>query len=88
VRNAFAHSTAEVRLADPPYSDRLRESVAMARRNQLWVPMQLILRKHMAERGEANQKDDPGVSDFVLLITILMAFLETGARTVRPLRPS
>ncbi|MFN9871052.1 MAG: hypothetical protein ACK55E_06390 [Cyanobacteriota bacterium] len=88
VRNAFAHSTAEVRLADPPYSDRLRESVAMARRNPLWVPMQLILRNHVAVRGEANKENDPGVSDFVLLITILVAFLETGARTVRPLRSS
>jgi hypothetical protein len=88
VRNAFAHSTAEVRLADPPYSDRLRESVAMARRNPLWAPMQLILQKHMAERGDVNQQHDPGVTDFVLLITILVAFLETGARTVRPLRPS
>ena len=89
VRNAFAHSTAEVRLADPPYRDRLRESVALARRNLLWGPMELILRKHIAERGEGNQvKDDPGLSDFVLLITILVAFLETASRTVRPLRPS
>jgi hypothetical protein len=61
VRNAFAHSTAEVRLADPPYSDRLRESLAMARRNPLWAPMQLILRKHMTVRGETKEEDDPGV---------------------------
>ena len=89
VRNAFAHSTTEVRLADPRYRDRLRESVALARRNPLWVPMQVILRKHMAERGDASQvEEDPGLPDFVLLITILVAFLETGARTVRPLRPS
>jgi hypothetical protein len=89
VRNAFAHSTSEVRLADPPYRDRLRESVALARRNLLWEPMQLILQKHMAERGEASQaENDPGLADFVLLITILVAFLETGASTVRPLQPS
>ena len=61
VRNAFAHSTSEVRLADPPYRDRLRESVALARRNLLWEPMQLILNRHMAERGEASQaENDPG----------------------------
>jgi len=89
VRNAFAHSTSEVRLADPPYRDRLRESVALARRNLLWAPMQLILQKHMAERGEASQaEDDPGLADFVLLITILVAFLETGSSTVRRLQPS
>ena len=89
VRNAFAHSTSEVRLADPSHRDRLRESVALARRNLLWAPMQLILRKHMAERGEVSQaEDDPGLADFVLLITILVAFLETGSSTVRRLQPS
>ncbi len=89
VRNAFAHSTSEVRLADPPYRDRLRESVALARRNPLWEPMQLILQNHMAERGEASQaENDPSLADFVLLITILVAFLETGASTVRPMQPS
>jgi hypothetical protein len=35
VRNTFAHSTSEVRLADPPYRDRLRESVVLAQRNPL-----------------------------------------------------
>jgi hypothetical protein len=51
--------------------------------------MELILRKLIAERGEGNQvEDDPGLADFVLLITILVAFLETAARTVRPLQPS
>jgi hypothetical protein len=77
VRNAFAHSTSEVRLADPPYRDRLRESVALARRNLLWEPMQLILNRHMAERGRPARRR-----------TILVAFLETGASTVRPLQPS
>ena len=89
VRNAFAHSTSEVRLADPPFSDRLRESVAQARCNLLWPPMETILRQHLAATGEVRQaEDDPGLADFVLLITILVAFLETGARTVRPLKPS
>jgi hypothetical protein len=78
-----------VRLADPPYRDRLRESVTQARRNLLWTPMEAILRNHMEAKGEAMQpQDDPGLADFVLLITILVAFLETGASTVRPLQPS
>jgi hypothetical protein len=89
VRNAFAHSTSEVRLADPPYRDRLRDSVALARRNLLWAPMQLILRKQLAERGDTSQTEsDPALADFMLLVTILVAFLETASSTVRPLQPS
>ena len=89
VRNGFAHSTAPVRLADPPYRDRLRDSVAQARRNPLWQPMQSILEQHLAEQtGCPDAEHDPGLQSFVLLITILVAFLETGASTVRPLQPS
>jgi hypothetical protein len=48
--------------------------VSQARCNLLWPPMQLILRKHMAERGDTSQaENDPGLADFVLLITILVA---------------
>ena len=53
------------------------------------MPMQLILQKHMAERGEASQaENDPGLADFVLLITIMVAFLEKASSTVRRLQPS
>ena len=31
LRNGFAHSTTPVQLADPPYSDRLRDSVKIGR---------------------------------------------------------
>jgi len=82
IRDAFDHSTSEERLADPAYRDRLRESVALARRNLLWAPMQKILQKLMAERGEASQAEgDPGLADFVLLISILVAFLECPMST-------
>jgi hypothetical protein len=48
--------------------------VSQARCNLLWPPMQLILRKHMAERGDTSQaENDPGLADFVLPITILVA---------------
>ena len=44
--------------------------------------MQKILQKHMAERGEASQAEgDPGLADFVLLISILVAFLECPVST-------
>jgi hypothetical protein len=88
VRNGFAHSTAPVRLADPPYRDRLRDSIAQARRNPLWQPMQTILEQHLAEQtGSPDAEHDPGLQSFVLLITILVAFLETAARLLRPIRP-
>lgn len=89
VRNGFAHSTAAVRLADPPFCDRLRDSVAQARHNPLWQPMQLILDQHMAERAGCRQEEvDPGLQEFVLLITILVAFLETASRLLRPVKSS
>lgn len=89
VRNAFAHSTGVVRLADPPYRDRLRESVAQARRNPLWEPMQMILSDYMAGRSDNREPpDDAGLRDFILLITILVAFLETAAHTLTPLQPA
>jgi hypothetical protein len=94
VRNAFAHSTGVVRLADPPYRDRLRESVAPiiskdVRRNPLWEPMQMILSDHMAGRSDNREPpDDARLRDFILLITILVAFLETAAHTITPLRPA
>lgn len=94
VRNGFAHSTTPVSLADPPTCDRLREGVAQARRNLLWSPMEAILRNHLADRDGAMPAQpqqvqvEPGLLDFNLLITILVAFLETGARTVRPVKPS
>jgi hypothetical protein len=82
VRHAFDHSTSEERLADSIYRNRLRESVTLARRNLLWEPMQKILQKHMAERGEASQAEgDPGLADFVLLLSILVAFLECPVST-------
>ncbi len=82
VRNAFDHSFTEKRLTDSIYRNRLRESVTLARRNLLWEPMQKILQKHMAERGEASQAEgDPGLADFVLLISILVAFLECPVST-------
>jgi len=66
-------------LADPPSSDRLRQSLAQARCNLLWTPLETILRQPMAARGAANPpQGDPGLADFVLLITILVDFLETG----------
>jgi hypothetical protein len=45
----------------------------------------------MAARVDTSQaENDPGLADFVLLITIppLVAFLETGAKQLQPMEPA
>jgi hypothetical protein len=88
IRNAFAHSTTVVRLADPPYRDRLEESCRRARLNPLWQPMQTILEHHIATESDPSSQDDPSLQDYILLITILVAFLETVARQLKPIQPA
>jgi hypothetical protein len=88
IRNAFAHSTTVVRLADPPFRDRLEESCRQARQNSLWQPMQTILDNHIATEGDCSNQDDPGLQDYILLITILVAFLETAAQVIAPIQPT
>jgi hypothetical protein len=88
IRNASTHSTTVVRLADAPFRDQLEESCRQARENPLWQPMQTTLDNHIATEGESSSQDDPGLQDYILLITILVAFLETAARVVAPIQPS
>ena len=45
--------------------------------------MQIILSDHMAEWSDNREPPyDAGLLDFILLITILVAFLETAAHTI------
>ena len=84
----WIETAAPVCLADPPCRDRLRDSVAHARRNPLWQPTRSILEQHLAEQtGCPDAEHDPGLQSFVLLITILVEFLETAARLLSPIRP-
>ena len=63
--------------------------MVQARRNPLWEPMQMILSDYMAGRSDNREPpDDAGLRDFILLITILVAFLETAAHTLTPLQPA
>jgi hypothetical protein len=88
LRNAFAHTTAEIRLGDPAIRQRLGEATRAARANALWHPLEAILTEHLASRGEPwAPSDDPGLRDFILLITILVAFLEATALQLRPPLP-
>lgn len=85
VHNAFAHSPLLLSLSDPPYQERLRACVNDASSNPLWGAMQSIVEKHL--HGEL-QPEDIALRDYILLITILVAFLEVAAQQLTPLKPS
>jgi hypothetical protein len=84
VRNAFAHSTTTATLADPAHADRLAQAYQAARANPLWAPLESVLCKADAA-GEPPV--EPALRDYILLITILVAFLEAAAQRLRPLVP-
>lgn len=51
--------------------------------------MEIILLNNMAISNEPHSPGiDPVLADFVLLITILVAFIETAARMIRPMQPT
>jgi hypothetical protein len=84
LRNAFAHSAASASLADPAHSSRLADVVSQARSNPLWGPLETVL---AAQPPTANGPLDPALRDYILLITILVAFLEATAQQLRPFQP-
>ena len=84
MRNAFAHSAESASLADPAHSARLAEIVAEARTNALWAPLETVL---AAQPPSAHGHLEPPLRDYILLITILVAFLEATAQQLRPFQP-
>jgi hypothetical protein len=84
VRNAFAHSTESATLADPAHAGALAEAYREAQVNPLWVPLQQVLQN---ARDASDQPLDPALRDYILLITILVAFLEATAQQLRPFQP-
>ncbi len=84
LRNAFAHSAGSASLADPSHRYRLEEIYTHARLNSLWGPLETAL----ASQPESAQGAlDPCLRDYILLITILVAFLEATAQQLSPLKP-
>jgi hypothetical protein len=81
VRNGFAHSTTTATLADPSHADRLGQAYAAGRSNPLWPPLERILQQQVGGEGTPL---DPALRDYILLITILVAFLEAAARKLSP----
>ena len=84
LRNAFAHSAESASLADPVHSSRLAEVYVLARANPLWAPLDTVL---AAQSPTAHGPLDQALRDYILLITILVAFLEATAQQLQPLRP-
>jgi hypothetical protein len=78
VRNGFAHSTTTATLTDPGHADRLKQAYAAARVNSLWLPLERILHQQVGGPGEPPV--EAGLRDYILLITILVAYLEAAAQ--------
>lgn len=83
LRNAFAHSAESASLADPAHSDRLAPIYAEARVNPLWAPLESVL---SAQPPSAHGPLEPALRDYILLITILVAFLEATAQQQQPFK--
>ena len=84
LRNAFAHSAESASLGDPAHSARLTEIYAEARANPLWAPLETVL---AAQPPTAHGPLEPALRDYILLITILVAFLEATAQQLQPYQP-
>jgi hypothetical protein len=84
LRNAFAHSSESASLADSSHRDRLAPVYAEARSNPLWTPLETVLE---GQPPSALGPLDPDLRDYILLITILVAFLEATAQQLKPIQP-
>ena len=84
LRNDFAHSAESASLNDPVHSTRLAEIYAEARANPLWDPLEAVL---TTQPPTAHGPLEPALRDYILLITILVAFLEAAAQQLKPYQP-
>ena len=82
VRNAFAHSAESASLADAAHSSRLAEVYADARANPLWSSLETVL---AAQHPSAHGPLEPTLRDYIILITILVAFLGATAQQLSPI---
>ena len=84
LRNAFAHSAESASLNDDSHRMRLDAVYADARANPLWGPLAAVL---AAQPASPHAPLDAALRDYILLITILVAFLEATAQQLRPIQP-
>ncbi len=90
VRNAFAHSTAVASHGEASYQQPLGDCYRHARENPLWEPLECILDEQLqCPNGSAGESKAPDLflRDYILMITILVAFLEAAAQQLWPMRP-
>ena len=85
LRNDFAHSAESASLGDAAHSSRLTEVYVDARANPLWSPLETVL---AAQPPSAHGALEPALRDYIMLITILVAFLEATAQQLSPIKPS
>ena len=83
LRNAFAHSTESAYLADPVHRSRIMEVYELARANPLWAPLENVL---AAQPPTDRCPLDQDLRDYILLVTILVAFLEATAQQLKPIQ--
>ena len=84
LRNAFAHSAESASLTDDTHRMRLEAIYLEARANPLWGPLEAVL---AAQPPSAHGPLDAALRDYILLITILVAFLEATAKQLKPVKP-
>ena len=89
LRNAFAHTTAAASLGETSYQQTLGDCYRHARENPLWGPLERILEEQLQSNGTSGSGKPPDhfLRDYILLITILVAFLEATAQQIRPMQP-
>lgn len=89
VRNAFAHTTAVASLGEASYQQTLGDCYRHARENPLWEPLERILDEQLQSNRSAGESKVPDrfLRDYILMITIMVAFLEAAAQQLRPMRP-
>jgi len=80
VRNDVAHSADDTSLAAPYHRKRLAPAYEEALANPLWPPLEAIL--------EAQGGLDADQRQFILLVTVLVAFIESCARLQQPFSPA
>ncbi len=88
VRNAFAHTTEVASLGDATYQQPLGDCYLHARENPLWIPLERILDEQLQANAGESKTPDRFLRDYILLITILVAFLEATAKQLSPFQPS
>jgi hypothetical protein len=76
-------------LGEASYQQPLGDCYRHARENPRWEPLERILDEQLQPNGSAGESTAPDrfLRDYILLITILVAFLEATSQQLRPMQP-